>query len=97
MASMCSFPAAQEISLEGLRVLTGSYGAAPAQLLPQEGGELSSSGLVAHHQKGKCFHAQPVLQLGVACCRVTMRSKNILECPYVLLHAAEDIRSYKLH
>lgn len=59
MASLCSFPITQEISLEGLRVLTVSYGHSSCQ----EGGELSSSGLVAHHHKGKSFHAQPVLHL----------------------------------
>lgn len=58
---------------------------------------LSSSGLEAHHHRGKRFHAQPVLQLGVTCCRVIVKSKNILGCLYALLHTAEAIQGNKLH
>lgn len=68
-----------------------------AQLLPQEGGKLSSSEVVVHNHRGKRFCAQPTLQPCDACCRVTARSKTVLRCFYVFLHAAEDTQSYKLH
>lgn len=93
MASMCSFPAAQEVSLEGLRVLTSVLWSQPQHSSCHRKEESSA----AQDWWLTTFYAQPVLQLSVTCCRVTVRSKKILRCPYVLSHAAEDIQSYKLH